>query len=219
MTDSTPITVAMELLVRGTPRWAIARVSLDGEEVLVSAPDGRIPVFGDADSAIAFAARVLPHEPDAEQAVLWDSLGRAMSQEGFRYDLDAAYAWSTSPRREMLSPDSLLATWSLLALASELPERPGADPMGMALARGEDGRETLSEMQELRLSLMKVDLVVSLAAREPGRGTRAPVAWPPGDMWTDADAARVARYLEPAVVAFTARLSDDVDGVARALRQ
>ena len=84
MTDSTPITVAMELIVRGASRWAIARVSLDGDELLVSAPDGRIPVFGDADSALAFATRVLPHEPDAEQAALWDSLGRAMSHEGFR---------------------------------------------------------------------------------------------------------------------------------------
>jgi hypothetical protein len=217
MSDSTPLTLVVETRVAGATRYALARVSLDGDEVLVCAPDGRIPAFATRDAALAWASRVLPRPRDPNDAAAYATLDTQLRDAPpLSFDLDAAYAWARAARRDGLSPHDMLGAWTVLAMSAQLPVPPRGDPMFMAFARGEGGDRTPTDEEALAVSLMKVDLVVALAQRQAGTSEQA--AWPAGaDVWSDADARRIARELERAIPAFAARLTDDVDGVERAL--
>lgn len=218
--DTFDVSVAAMLRVRGESRWIIVRTTMAGAAMVVSAPDGRIPLFTSADSAHAWAERTLPAPTmTPEEARFREGMARRFERAGlFDCDVDQAYAWAAAPRRVGLAADTLLADWTLLAMASELaPATPG-DPVGIAQARGETDARTLTETEELALALAKVDLVVRLAQGERKRlGDPLVAKWPPAPYWSDADAARVARAMRPAIVAFAARLTGDVDGVAQAL--
>ena len=221
MSDAFLHTVAARLVVRGESRWVVVRTSERGDEAtVVSAPDGRIPAFASADSARAWAERTMPAPKlSPEEARFLTGLARRLERAGvFDGDLDQAYAWAAAPSREGLTADTLLAGWALLAMASELPAVTPGDPMGIAQARGEAGRTTLTDDEELTLAMAKVDLVVRLAQRERKRlGDPLVAQWPPAPYWSDADAARVAKAMRPAIVGLAGRLTDDLDGVARAL--
>jgi hypothetical protein len=214
--DTTLITVINELGVGGETRFVITRVSMDGDALVVSAPDGSIPAFVSEDSAREWAARVLPTTPDAMDARFLAGLGRVMAKAQSRRDLDGTYAWTTAPRRDALTPDALLGTWTLLSTAGEVPEALPGDPMGITMARGESGDRVLTEEEALQLALMKADLVRRGATRAR-RGDAHANPWPPSPFWTDDDAAHIAHAMQPAIAAFAARLTDDVDRVTLAL--
>jgi hypothetical protein len=214
--DTTLITVINELAVRGETRFVITRVSMEGDALVVSAPDGSIPAFASEDSAREWAARVLPTATNGMDARFLAGLGRAIAKAQAPRDLDGTYAWTTAPRRDALAPDALLGAWTLLATAGEVPEALPGDPMGITMARGESGDRVLTEQEALQLALMKADLVRRGATRAR-KGDANANPWPPSPYWTAADAAHIARAMQPALEAFAARLTDDVDRVALTL--
>ena len=216
VTDSTPITVVVEARAAGETRFLVMRAWLDGAMVLVAAPDGRIPAFATPGAARAWADRVLPRPTEPGVAALYDDMSRRLDEDRTHYDFDAAYAWARRPTRDGLAPTPLLGTWGMLALGGELPMPPRGDPMSVAFARGEDGNRALSDDEELALSLMKVDLVVSLARHQ--EGTIDAATWPDDALvWSDADARRIGGEMADAIPALVARFTDDVAGVERAL--
>jgi hypothetical protein len=216
MSDATPMTLLVETRVAGATRYALARVSLDGDEVLVCAPDGRIPSFPTPDAALAWASRVLPRPRDPREAATVAAMGEQLrATPPLAFDLDAAWAWSRDARRDGLPPAAMLGAWTVLAMGAELPLATHGARMAFASGDGDHGAPT--DEQALAMSLMKVDLIVGLAQRR--RGTMDAATWPAErEVWSDADARRIARELERAIPSFAARLTDDVDAVERALR-
>jgi hypothetical protein len=219
MTDSTPLTVIIAVTV-GRPRYVIGRASFDGQELIVSAPDGRIPEFETEAAAWEFVARVLPTPRDSEEAALHAMLAQQSKGQPLPVDLDRVRAWAAHPRPDAAGPEAVLTAWSVLAMAGELPAVPSPDPMGLAFTLNPPGGGQPSDNERLGASVMTLNWIVIDANRRSARegGTQAAVAWPADTVaWKPADAGRVAAALGPAAETFIRRLSTDVAGIERAL--
>ncbi len=219
MTDSTPLTVII-VVNAGRPRHVIGRASFEGHELIVSAPDGRIPEFETEAAAWDFVARVLPPARDSEEAARHAMLAQQSRGQPLAVDLDRVRAWAADPRPEAAGPEAVLTAWSVLAIAGELPSVPNPDPMGLAFTLNPPGGGQPSDSERLGASVMTLNWIVIDANRRSARegGTQGPVAWPADTIaWKPADAARVAAALGPAAEIFLRRLSADVPGIERAL--
>jgi hypothetical protein len=213
--DRLPLTLLVQLTVCGEERFAVTRASLDGEQWMIMAPDGRIPVFRDAAAARRWAGRVMPRDPDAERQQGLDAVNDQLPVM-FAVDVDAVSAWTRQPVPKALPPAALLHGWHLLALGAEIPLAPRVDPMYFAMAHAEGRPERLSDEEELVLSLMRLDMVMRRESSQHLEADARP--WPAeAELWGADDARLVAGAMRPAIPAFVARLSGDVDDIERSL--
>ena len=219
----------MSCQLEGRRRYFPARMSLDFENTeVISAPAGGIPVFDSEADARSWASRLFPLEDvmgtDDDSYSLRD-LQQGM-EELFKgagevqYDMDRVARWVASPGRDGVSPEEILQVWMLLAMSGTVPYPPEID--GMSLAGFRTGMPPDAPNPEpiaLAATVMKLRGMSREKQRREGRGDEPGPDWiPDPDFWSEEDDRRVAAIVGPGIRAFTERLTDDVEGVERALR-
>ena len=216
--------------VNGTVRHLLARMEFSLEDGDLVADDrGMILVFGSAAEARGLGARLFP-EPEAETesarelATLRRGLEEMYGPVVVGVDLDRAADWARNPQSRAATPSVLLEAWRLLAWSGVAPEPARWDPMGFAgLYMGRAAGASLPEREALIATAMKLDGLVRQWERQRDRrppGTATEDGWPEhGELWTAADAQRLAAVLVAAIPAFAARLTDDVATAERRIRR
>lgn len=216
--DGPAMTGVIEIVTGTRRRFVITRATDRGDAVLVTGPDGRIPMFVTEDAAWAFAERAIPPHPDPEVAALERQM-TAMLREQSRsrtapdaIDLDRARLWAARPARDVASPRLIADAWSLLAMGGELPDAPSPDPMWLASIHEGRAGESPAPEHRLRMTVMILEWMVVDANRRTGRegGGLPDVPWPTDTVvWKADDDARLAAALGPAIPALEARFTED----------
>jgi hypothetical protein len=197
----------------GRVRCLVAHIDFSlGDGDLVADDDDTIPTFDSPEAARAFAARRFPEmaattEQPRDNAIIRKGLEEMYGASPIEYDLDRAAAWATRPAPETAGPSALLEAWRLLAWAGVAPEPARFDPMGLAgLHMGLPAGAALPEPEALIATGMKLDGMVREQQRRQWDAPADDRWLDLGDLWSAADAERVATVLRAGIPAFAARL-------------
>ena len=206
----------------GGDRWfLVGRAKWEGDVTLLTAPDGRIPLFPRENDAWELAERVMPSNPTQRGLARMMRDTRQKMIGNRTIDLDAARKFALELDHDLVTPEGVMEAWELFGWAGELfpAPRPSRIELEVEPQRARD-RKDKEALEALRASVRALHAVVIRARQfHMQQGKFGTAAWPfGGDVWAGHDDERIAHALLSAYDAFAERLSEDVGDVERSVK-